>query len=67
KSDSSTIIPLITQAVTSFQHSYVVTENGAAACFGRSQSEQAHNLIEYAAHPNARVSLKIAAKEFGLL
>jgi acyl-CoA hydrolase len=67
KSNTSTIVPLIDEAVTSFQHSYVVTENGVAACFGRSQTEQAHNLIEYAAHPNARVSLRKAGIEMGLL
>ena len=66
KSNTSTIVPLITEAVTSFQHSYVVTEQGAAACFGRSQAEQASNLIEYAAHPNARELLRKAASDLGL-
>ena len=66
KSNSSTIVPLIEEAVTSFQHSYVVTENGVAACFGRSQKEQAHNLIEFAAHPDARESLRLAAAQMGI-
>lgn len=66
KSNSSTIVPLITEAITSFQHSYVVTENGMAACYGRSESEQAHNLITKAAHPDAREHLWEKAKEFGL-
>lgn len=66
KSNSSTIVPLITEAITSFQHSYVVTENGMAACYGRSESEQAHNLITKAAHPYAREHLWEKAKEFGL-
>lgn len=67
KSNSSTIIPLIEGAVTSFQHSHVVTENGIARCFGRSEREQAENLIMYAAHPDARASLTSAALSMGLL
>ena len=67
KSNSSTIIPLIDGAVTSFQHSHVVTENGIARCFGMSEREQAENLIEFAAHPDARVDLTKAAREMGLL
>ena len=67
KSNSSTIVPLIDGAVTSFQHSHVVTENGIARCFGMSEREQAANLIHYAAHPDARETLTIAAKKMGLL
>jgi acyl-CoA hydrolase len=67
KSNSSTIIPLIDGAVTSFQHSHVVTENGIARCFGMSEREQAENIIEFAAHPNARAELTKAAKSMGLL
>ena len=67
KSDSSTIIPLIDGAVTSFQHSHVVTENGIARCFGMSEREQAQNLIAFVAHPNARASLTSAAQSMGLL
>ncbi len=67
KSNSSTIVPLISDAVTSFQHSYVVTERGIAACFGHSQAEQARNIIDYAAHPDARDQLRDAAGKMGLL
>lgn len=67
KSESSNIIPLVDEAVTSFQHSFVVTENGVARCFGRSQTEQAQNLINFAAHPKARESLSQAGKKMGLL
>jgi len=67
KSNSSTIVPLIDGAVTSFQHSHVVTENGIARCFGMSEREQATNLIHYAAHPDARASLTAAAQKMGLL
>ena len=67
KAQVSTIVPRLTENTTSFQHSFVVTEQGAAACFGRSQSEQALNLITHAAHPNAKEELTFKASEFGLL
>jgi len=67
KTNSSNIVPLIDVAVTSFQHSYVVTEQGIATCFGKSQFEQAHNLIHRAAHPEARDSLTAAAQKMGIL
>ena len=67
KSNTSTVVPLLTQPVTSFQHSYVVTEQGEAQCAGASQSEQARNIIENAAHPDARDDLRRAATEMGLL
>jgi acyl-CoA hydrolase len=66
KTNTSKIIPKIETAVTSFQHSYVVTENGVAPCFGESESNQAKNIIEYAAHPNARPALWEAAEALGL-
>ena len=66
KTNTSKIIPMITDGVTSFQHSYVVTEQGIAECFGHGESEQAKNLIEKAAHPNARPSLREAALKMGL-
>jgi acyl-CoA hydrolase len=67
KAQVSTIVPRLTENTTSFQHSFVVTEQGAAACFGRTQSEQALNLITHAAHPNAKEELIAAASEFKLL
>ena len=67
KAQVSTIVPRLTENITSFQHSFVVTEQGAAACFGRTQSEQALNLITHAAHPNAKEELVAAASELKLL
>ena len=64
--NKSTIVPIIESAVTSFQHSYVVTENGVAKCFGKSQTEQAQNIINFAAHVDARKELSLAAKAMGL-
>jgi acyl-CoA hydrolase len=67
KSKSSNIVHRLSEAATSFQHSYVVTEQGVAECFGRSAIEQATNLIEKAAHPDARDYLREEAAAAGLL
>ena len=66
KAQVSTIVPRLTENTTSFQHSFVVTEQGTAACFGRTQSEQALNLITHAAHPNAKELLIQKARKFKL-
>ncbi len=66
KANVSTIVPRITDPVTSFQHSYVVTEQGIADCFGHSQAQQAQNIISQAAHPSIRDELTEAAREMGL-
>jgi acyl-CoA hydrolase len=67
KAQVSTIVPRLTENITSFQHSFVVTEQGAAACFGRTQSEQAKNLIDHASHPSVRSELQDEAKRLKLL
>jgi acyl-CoA hydrolase len=67
KSDSSNIVPILPDPVCSFQHSVIVTEQGLAAIFGRSQHAQTRLLIEGAAHPRARASLWEAAGSLGLL
>jgi acyl-CoA hydrolase len=67
KANKSTIVPRLSENVTSFQHSYVVTENGVADCFGHSMVQQATNLIEQAAHPSVRDELRAAARELKIL
>lgn len=67
KANVSTIVPVLSSNVTSFQHSYVVTEQGIAPCCGLSQNDQASNLIYEAAHPDARAELIDAAKRLRLL
>lgn len=67
KAKVSTIVPRLVEPVTSFQHSAVATENGIAQCFGRSEQEQARNIIERAAHPDSREELREAAASMGLL
>jgi acyl-CoA hydrolase len=53
-SGTSTIVPRLTEPVTSFQHSAVITEQGCAHVFGRSQRAQARLIVQRAAHPDAR-------------
>jgi acyl-CoA hydrolase len=66
KAQTSTIVPLLDEPVTSFQHSAVVTEYGVAEIWGHSQHEQARNLIEQAAHPDVREELWEEAAGLGL-
>ncbi|HTR73532.1 MAG TPA: acetyl-CoA hydrolase/transferase C-terminal domain-containing protein [Solirubrobacteraceae bacterium] len=61
QSSSSTIVGRLSEPVTSFQHSAVITEQGCAKVFGRSQRAQARLLIENAAHPDARDRLSAEA------
>ena len=67
KSQTSNIVPHLSDPVCSFQHSVIVTEQGIAPIFGFSQQSQARSLIEHAAHPNAREELSRAAQEMYLL
>ena len=67
KANVSTIVPLLTEPVTSLQHSYVATEQGIAEVFGRSQREQAQNIITQAAHPDVRDYLTEQATQLGLV
>ena len=67
KAKVSTIIPKLDTPVTSFQHSYVVTEQGVAPCFGHPTKEQAVNIIKHAAHPDAKAQLEESAMQMNLL
>ncbi len=67
KSGTSNVIPLLREPATSFQHSVIVTEHGAAEVFGRSTGDQARLLIEEAADPRARDGLREAASGHGLV
>ena len=67
KSDSSNIVPLLHDPISSFQHSVVITEHGAAEIFGRSQHAQARLLIDETADPRAREALWDAAGTLKLI
>ncbi|MFC7479054.1 acetyl-CoA hydrolase/transferase family protein [Luedemannella flava] len=66
KANVSTVVPVLTGPVTSFQHSYIVTEQGAAAIWGYDQATQAQHIIDHAAHPSVRDELRDAANAMGL-
>jgi acyl-CoA hydrolase len=66
KANRSTIVASLDGPATSFQHSWVVTEQGAASIWPATSHEQARNLIQVA-HPDARADLERAAAERGLL
>jgi acyl-CoA hydrolase len=66
KADVSTIVPLVDEPVTSFQHTAVVTEQGVARIFGSDEKQQARELIENAAHPRVRDELREEAVALGL-
>ncbi len=66
KSEASTILPVLTNPVTSFQHSAIVSEHGCAELFGRSEHAQAQLLIDQVADPRARPALSEAAAHLGL-
>jgi acyl-CoA hydrolase len=66
RSNTSTIVERLDGPATSFQHSFVVTENGVATVFGHAQREQARELIDNAAAPAARESLREAARRLWL-
>jgi len=67
KSGTSTVLARLDSPTTSFQHSEIVTENGVAEIFGRSQRAQARLIIERAAHPDAREELRTAAGVLGVV
>ncbi len=66
KADCSTIVPLLDEPVTSFQHTALVTEHGTAQLAGADQRTQARELIEHAADPRVREELWEEAAYLGL-
>jgi acyl-CoA hydrolase len=66
KADTSTIVPMVDEPVTSFQPTAVVTDQGVAEVFGHDERTQARHLIEHAAHPQVRDELWEEAVALGL-
>jgi acyl-CoA hydrolase len=66
KADVSTIVPVLSEPVTSFQMTAVVTEQGVAEVFGQDQGHQASTIIEHASHPRVREYLREEAARLGL-
>ena len=67
KTDASSVLPILTNPVTSFQHSAIVSDQGCAEIFGRSGRAQARLIIESVADPRARGELLDAAATLGLV
>lgn len=67
KADVSTVVPRLAGPVTSFQHSYIVSEQGTATVWGHDAADQARQIIDYVAHPDARDDLRAAGRQLGLL
>ena len=66
KADVSTVVPRLDGPVTSFQHSYIVSEQGTATIWGHDQAGQADQVIRHVAHPSARQQLRDAGRSLGL-
>jgi len=66
KADVSTVVPKLDGPATSFQHSFIVSEQGTAAIWGHDASSQAQQIIDHVAHPSARQQLRAAARTLGL-
>ena len=65
KADVSTVVPTLAGPVTSFQHSFIVSDQGTAAVWGHDASAQAEAIITSVAHPAARDALREAGRELG--
>jgi acyl-CoA hydrolase len=65
KADVSTVVPRLAGPVTSFQHSFIVSDQGTAAVWGHDAVAQAEAIITRVAHPSARDELRAAGRELG--
>jgi acyl-CoA hydrolase len=65
KANVSTVVPRLAGPVTSFQHSYIVSDQGVAAVWGHDASAQAEQIIIQVAHPDVRDELRGAGRELG--
>jgi acyl-CoA hydrolase len=65
KANVSTVVPRLTGPVTSFQHSFIVSEQGTAAIWGHDASAQAEQIISRVAHPRVRDELREAGRALG--
>jgi acyl-CoA hydrolase len=61
----STVVPRLTGPMTSFQHSFIVSDQGTAAIWGHDASEQAEQIITQVAHPRVGDELRLAGRALG--
>jgi acyl-CoA hydrolase len=60
----STVVPRLAGPVTSFQHSFIVSEQGTAAIWGHDAATQARQIIDQVAHPSVR-DLRDTGRQLG--
>ncbi|MFF5262402.1 acetyl-CoA hydrolase/transferase family protein [Actinomadura viridis] len=65
RADVSTVIPRLAGPVTSFQHSFIVSEQGTAAVWGHDASAQAQQIVDRVAHPSVRGELREEGRRLG--
>jgi acyl-CoA hydrolase len=65
KADVSTVVPRLAGPVTSFQQSFIVSEQGSAAIWGSDATTQAAQIIGEVAHPSVREELREAGRGLG--
>jgi hypothetical protein len=65
KANVSTVVPRLVGPLTSFQHSFIASDQGTAAVWGHDASAQAEQIITQVAHPSVRDQLRDAGRELG--
>jgi acyl-CoA hydrolase len=65
KADVSTVVARLAGPVTSFQHSFIVSEQGTAAIWGHDAATQAGQIIDQVAHPSVRDDLRDTGRQLG--
>jgi hypothetical protein len=53
------------RAGDSFQHSFIVSEQGTATIWGQDAATQAQQIVDRVAHPDARDELREAGRDLG--
>ena len=66
KADVSTVVPRLDGPVTSFQHSFFVSEQGTAAIWGHDAPARRSRSSDHVAHPSVRDELRQAGRDLGL-
>jgi acyl-CoA hydrolase len=66
KAGCSTVVARLDGPTTSFQHSWIVSDQGQAAIWPQDQRTQARQLLDVA-HPSAREALRAAGRDLGVL
>lgn len=65
KTDSSSVVPVLSNPVTSFQHSAVVSEHGCSGPVGALAAFQAQHLVDEVGDPRGEAGLAEAARRLG--